>query len=67
MQFVHMDLPFKVTVDLIEDAIEISDIRRDYLAARAGLYLAAHSREPGSLPPRGTGHSAQTMSKSSTR
>jgi hypothetical protein len=52
VQSVHMDLPFKVTLDLIEDAIEISDIRRDYLAARAGLYLAAPKREPGSLPAR---------------
>ena len=52
MEFAHMDLPFKVTLDLIEDAIEISDIRRDYLAARAGLYLAAHQREPNSLPAR---------------
>ena len=52
MQFDHMDLPFKVTLDLIADAIEISDIRMDYLVRRAGLYLAAHRREPGSAPAR---------------
>ena len=35
-----MVLPFKVSMDLVEDAIEISGQRLDYFADRAGSYLA---------------------------
>lgn len=35
-----MELPFKVSIDLVEDAVEISGQRLDYLADRAGTYLA---------------------------
>lgn len=48
----HMELPFKVTMDLIEDAIEISDLRMEFLAPRVGSYLVAGRREPGSAPIR---------------
>ncbi len=50
LRFDHMELPFKVTMDLIEDAIEISDIRMDFLAPRVGSYLVANQRKRG-LPP----------------
>lgn len=36
----RMELPFKISIDLVEDAIEISEQRLDYLADRAGTYLA---------------------------
>lgn len=46
-----MDLPFKVTMDLIEDAIEISDLRMGHLAPRAGEYLVADRRSATGRPP----------------
>ena len=52
LRFDRMELPFKVTMDLIEDAIEISDLRMDFLAPRVGSYLVADRREPGSAPVR---------------
>ena len=35
----RMELPFKVSIDLVQDAIEISGQRLEYLAGRAGSYL----------------------------
>jgi hypothetical protein len=48
MRYARKALPFKVTMDLIEDAIEISDMRMEFLTPRVGAYLAAGQREPGS-------------------
>ncbi len=53
-RFDWMELPFKVSIDLVEDAVEISGQRLDYLADRAGTYLSppqdgADLRHPASF------------------
>jgi hypothetical protein len=51
-----MVLPFKVSMDLVEDAIEISGQRLDYFADRAGFYLARPRRTgPNRVIPRRSG------------
>ncbi len=50
LQPIYVDLPFKVTMDLIEDAIEISDLRMAHLVPKAGKYLADQRTEFGQTP-----------------
>lgn len=47
----HMDLPFKVSIDLVEDAIEISGQRLNFLADHVGPYLSPPSQDTGPARP----------------
>lgn len=47
----RMDLPFKVSIDLVEDAMEISGQRLDFLAERVGTYLSPPSQDTGPSRP----------------
>lgn len=49
-RFEHMELPFKISIDLVEDAIEISSQRLTHFANRAGEYLDPPTGEPGRTP-----------------
>ncbi len=60
-RFDHMELPFKVSLDLIEDAIEISGQRLDYFANRAGDYLAPPHADTGPSRPAAFGASHAEM------
>lgn len=47
----RMDLPFKVSIDLVEDAIEISGQRLAFFADRVGPYLTPPSHDTGPARP----------------
>lgn len=56
-RFDHMELPFKVSLDLVEDAIEISGQRLDHFANRAGDYLSPPQADTGPSRPTAFGAS----------
>lgn len=53
----HMELPFKVSLDLVEDAIEISGQRMAHFENRAGDYLSPPQEDTGPSRPTAFGAS----------